>query len=315
MKNQDLGALPRKPRPLHKLLCTASLVGALGMPLFARGSSDVEGMSAEEVRALLASFDQVMTCGTECGEECITAGKCTSACVDTHKSRKHIGLTLQKVPAAWKAVGPAIAEKFQAKETTCAVKGRMLDFLAESGMREAVELSCKLFECEPAVFQADHLISFASMGSEVFGKAVADAFPKEKAESKRVLLAAWLAGKGDAAGKQVLEDAVAKPCAGEGGVARSFVAAKSLENLGTKVCMDGLSQKARENALAALDAGDVATARRIALEVEFGRKNVSGSYPYLPYFDQRLHWTVGFGAHEYPDAEKVFALVEEIGVN
>ncbi len=317
MHSQELGALPRKTSKLF--LSAALLCGTLAYtPLVALPTGDggsTGTMSDAAVRSLVERFDQVMSQGILCGEACMKTGQCTSECVASHEAWKSLTVAFQKQPDAWKAVRPLFTQKFRAKETACEVKGRMLDFLAQGQAAECAELSVDLWKGDPQAFGADHLMAFASGGCEVFTKAVADGLAQTKCDVEKVYYAAFLAVRGDEAGRSVLEAALEPPCGTKGGLARAFVAAKALEKLGAPARIDKLTKKAHDSALAALDEGDVDHARAIALEASFGRESVSGAWMHLPYYENRLAWTLGTGSREFPDAESVFGLVEKLVAN
>jgi hypothetical protein len=315
MHSQDIGALPRKPS--QRTLATALLCGALAAtPLFAAvPTRDGTTRETPSVRGLLERFDQVMARGILCGEACMAAGECTSECVASHEAWKCLVVDFQKQPEAWKTLRPVFAAKFRAEETSCAVKGRMLDFLAQGQSPECGELSVELLESDPAAFGADHLLLFAAGGCETFGKAVADALARTECPTEKLLYSAFLANKGNKVGQPILESALEKPLGAPGDLAHAYLAAKALEKLGAPARIDELTKKAHDAALESLDAGDVDHARGIALEATLGRETVASAYAYLPYFEGRLKWALGTGTHEYPDAESVFGLVEKLTAN
>ena len=173
-------------------------------------------------------------------------------------------------PASWQSLAPVIIERYGAEGTTSDQRGTLVELASYAPYESSAKLGTKLYKMDASPFEVEHVLSFASRGGEVF-----EGILREKVEKTNgkegccdVRPAAFLAMRGDAVGKMTLVRALKEQPLDENTVGSVMIAAVGLEKLGKTGLVEKTQRRVHEAALAALDAGEIDSAREIALQGE-----------------------------------------------
>ncbi len=298
---------------LRSVLVPAALV--LGAHSALAGGGELSESDRQAVRDLFVKVMSSNSCTPTPEHEC---GK---SCEEGWKASKKLTSTLVKMPASWEAVEPLFLERYKANETG---RGEMLGFLAKVGSEGCVASAEMLYAKTPESFSDQLVVAFAERSSKTFCKAASTRVRKSKYKS--VLPAAYLAIRGDCAGKATLEKAVQVERLDETNVFDALVAAEALGRLGDKKATLYTRQRLHKAVLAALDEGDLDLARGLAIRAEvihdafakdaYASKGKAGGKSKktvsLSYLDSQMGWHVKKRSQEVATADDVFRLIERL---
>jgi len=274
--------------PKAKLLSAGLLAGLSSIALAAPeddGNTWVADSVERCVRGVLPSFENEVCTYPACAEGC------TDVCKEkTAAYRKKLAADptayyaeiFNKKPHLWEAAAPIVERRFCEEKTTPEEQGRILDLVSSVPAAMESELPSNLWAITPDLFHVDHLISFATTGRKVFVKALAARVDETNASETPADIrpALFFALKGDPRGKPTLARAVKRTDLATGDVLSVLLAAKGLEALGYQDCLTAQHERVFEATVAALDAGDLARAREMAVQAEIfaetGKKAYKG---------------------------------------
>ena len=293
-----------RTHPFRRVLVPASIV--LCAPLALAG-----GEEAELAHKL---FDHAMG-GGECAPT--AEHECDHECEEAYQASLKLGSLLVKSPAAFEAVAPKFREAF---EEGAAARDKALGFLASCGSDGCVGLGNELFDAEPKAFGELHLLAFAEAGSEAIAKELAARVEAKRCES--VLPAAWFAFRGEGIGKVRLAKAFGAEVTAET-VDEVLLAGAALSVLGKERALVEARSRVHQAVLAALDAGQLDDARRMALTADALREPIeracsAADQAYkakqvrLSGITEKLGWHVKQKSEALAEADQVFELIEDI---
>jgi hypothetical protein len=248
-----------------------------------------------------ASYDACQPCSTQAAVETCT---------------KKLNKALSRNPSAWAPVGAEIERQFAAV-TPDYTRERLLKLLAITASDQGRAVAAGLLERTPELFDSDQLLAFAEQESKPFVHELQHRLATCPEDQRATLAvpAAFFAFHGKAVGREHLLAASA-PGTCPDGAARALVAATALQHLGDDAPLQRVREHVHAQTLAALDAGDLDRARRLALEAEFFRTALEpsgyGKQPSLVKLDERLHWHCWKRQQELAGPAEVFELIEAV---
>jgi len=302
-----LAALRRAGLPLGlALLCSAPL--ALAGQGYGSADADADATVAE-------LFQKVVR-----GEVCAPVAEhvCDSACTENWRAGEALAGRIVADPAEFDAFAPLFRARFDDEATSTRGRDHLLRFLGRCRCAASVGLAEELLARAPEAFGDAHLIAFAGQASERFVEELERRVRRDSART--VLPAAFLAMHGDPAGRQRLVRACEAPPV-PANVASTLIAAAALDLLDgggeTGRHLQGARERVHAAALAALDAGDLAAARDVALAARLVTEKIraraaTGYGLPLNNLETDVAWTLREAADAPTDADQVFDLIEEI---
>lgn len=300
------------------LLCAALLAGHAPADDGTKGKGAGYGAQAklgeaELERLLEEALDSCCAAGT-CADEGGCATRSCAACESgpgasepgecdpaAHRPSpaEQVVSACARDPEALAAVAPRLEERFvDAREGQ---RELMLEILAWSPGHVSTATGEKLYRAVPAAFREDHLLVFAPR-SATFARAL-----EELARKGAVRPAAYFARKGDEKARATLVEAARSRGLGLESMADQLVAARVLAELGEPRYLPSVHERVLAAVVDALDGGDLATARRMALQAEFLAKEHD-----LGTLGRRMETYVAQRSKEVASADEIFALIERI---
>lgn len=265
----------------------------------------------------LSAFDgecKAYACKDGCTEQCKAETAKYVAKVQADPTA-YYGEMFAKEPESWKVLAPLIETRFAGEKTTSEQRGIMLDLVAYAPYETSAELSAELWRDNRAAFTEEHVLVFASRGGECFTEELRTRVASGACADIRP--AALLAFRGDATGKKSLVTAI-KTANLRKDASDALLAALALEGLGKEGVFDRVRTEVGDEALAALDEGDLDRARRLALQAQFFTELAAkGEGKWAKKLDlARLEQKIGYHCEsrcgELASAESIFALIETV---
>ena len=289
-----------------------SLSALLSLPLAAAGGD----------RCLAEQLFQTAFGALECTPS--AEHDCAESCHAAYQAGLELPQLLAKNPELWPAVAPLFRARFEAGGPA---KDRALDLLASSSAPAAVALGDELFRAAPASFCELQVLALAEQGSELGAHELAR---RQSSECKASALgAAWLAFRGEPAGKGTLLAAAAAPVDADS-LTDVLVSAAALAALGDPSAFPAAKSRVHAAVLTALDQGQLESARAMALGAELliesleGRVTAKGaqdaSYGALASakvfrtssLPHQVAWRVKQASPKFETPDEVFELIESV---
>jgi len=255
----------------------------------------------------------------EAGECAPTAEhECNVECERAYEASQKLGGLLTGSPETFEAVAPLFREAF---EQGGAAREKLLRFLASCGSSGCTALGDELFAAAPQDFTEAQMLALAEVGSEPMREALLARVKARRAES--VLPAAWLAFRGEAAGKSALKQVAATREVDADNVVAVLVSAGALAALGDERALPAARERVHAAVLAALDAGELESARAMALSAELLQSPLEQAVRAAAYgasqkavrvstLETKVGWHCKQRSAELADADQVFELIERI---
>jgi hypothetical protein len=300
---------------LSALLLSSPALAALPAP-------GGETCAAEQLfNTAFAALDCAPSAEHECDEQCKAA----------YQAGLDLPQLLAKSPELWPAVAPLFRARFEAGG---AAKDHALYLLASSSAPAAIALGDELFRAAPKSFCELQVLALAEQGSEACARELA---ARQGAEcSGTALSAAWLAFRGEPAGKRTLLAAAAKPVDAES-LTDVLVSAAALGALGDVNAFPAAKSRVHAAVLGALDQGQLEAARTMALGAEllieslepqisaksaygkvayskdaYGGAQGSAKAPRTSYLPHQVAWRVKQASPKFETPDEVFELIESV---
>ena len=295
----------------HGLSLSALLLSSL--PLAAAGGE----------RCLAEQLFQTAFTALECAPS--AEHDCDEQCHAAYQAGLELPQLLAKSPELWPAVAPLFRARFEAGGPA---KDRALDLLASSSSPAAIALGDELFRAAPASFCELQVLALAEQGSELGAHELAQ---RQGSECKASALgAAWLAFRGEPAGKRTLLAAAAAPV-DEKNLTDVLVSAAALAALGDPNAFPAAKSRVHAAVLTALDQGQLESARAMALGAElliesledrvtagaygknaYGGAQGSGKAQRTSYLPHQVAWRVKQASPKLETPDAVFELIESV---
>ena len=282
-------------------------------------------LEAGEAKALLAAALESCCANAVCADEGGCAAPCeaceTGECApENHASPMEKLVTVVSYqPDTINELIPAVEETFLADGTNENQRMFLVELLAASEADATVSCGEKLYKAQPAAFGDDHVLAFATKGSEAFGADL-----EKLARSGSVLPCAYYATEGKKKASEKLHKLSVRNLAKAAKAAKAkqvdgsnvrdqFIAAKALAELGEKEYLPVVRTRVHKAVLAALDSGELDTAREMTLQAEFFAKGGKYGNPRgLGSLGSQVRWHVAGRSLEVASADDVFELIEAI---
>ncbi|MFT6831330.1 MAG: hypothetical protein ACJAZN_001489 [Planctomycetota bacterium] len=271
--SMNLRSLPLRPLLLRSTLALSALllpgIGTLPMvqamaasPLGERGD-EVKSASPADVATLTAAFLADAKAGTtyECNGECSEEGAEPSVCPAASSPRARLTSLVAKSPEAAAVFAPLAIAAAKAKGSD-AETGALIGLLLESASPGTLHVAEAVYEVSPAAFSSRSLLGFCELGSEDLQRPLLRKVSKGDAGA---LEAAYLASNGESAGKKLLKRAWKVKDITPENALDVLVAGHALELLGQRAAEGRARLRVGDAAIAALDAGEIETARSLAV--------------------------------------------------
>ncbi|MDA1266151.1 MAG: hypothetical protein O2816_13805 [Planctomycetota bacterium] len=315
-----------------------ALLGALllaGLSSMATAQDDAAGkqtahkaekawsLDAAEAKALLTAALDSCCANATCGEEGGCAATSCEACESGEcRPENHVSPMEKLVsvvsyqPDTLIALIPAVEEQFLADATNANQRMFLVELLAASEADATVACGEKLYKAQPAAFGDDHVLAFATKGSQTFSADL-----EQLASSGSVLACAYYATEGKQKASEKLHKLAVRNLARaakskqvDASNARDqFIAAKALAELGDKEHLPVVRARVHQAVLAALDSGQLDAAREMTLQAEFfARGGKYGNPRGLGSLGSQVRWHVAGRSLEVASADAVFELIEAI---
>jgi hypothetical protein len=243
---------------------------------------------------------------------------CDAQCQAAYQAGLDLPQLLSKSPELWPQVAPLFRARFDAGG---ADKDRAIDLLASVGSPAAVALGDELVRESPESFCELQVLAFAEQGSELCAREVADRLVREKGSA---LGAAWFAFQGKTVGQRALVAAAAQPV-DPATLTDVLVSAAALGALGDQNAFPAARARVHAAVLAALDQGQLESARAMALGAELLIESLeqrSGKAGYgtevrgkalrTSHYPHKVAWHVKQASAKLTCPDAVFELIESV---
>jgi hypothetical protein len=242
---------------------TLPMVHAMAASPLGEIDDEVEYESSADVASLTVAFLADAKAGTtyECNGECAEKGADPSVCPAASSPRARLTSLVAKSPEAAAVFAPLAIAAAKAKGSE-AETGALIGLLLESASPGTLHVAEAVYEVSPSAFSSESLLGFCELGSEEIQKALLRKVSKGDAGA---LEAAYLASSGEAAGKKVLKRALKVKEITTENALDILVAGHALESLGQRAAAGRARIRVGDAAIAALDAGEMETARSLAV--------------------------------------------------
>lgn len=244
---------------------------------------------------------------------------CDEQCHAAYQAGLDLPALLAKSPELWSQVTPLFRARFEAGG---AARDRALELLSSAGSPAAIALGDELFRAAPEGFCELQVLALAERGSE---PCIRELARRQDGECS-ALGAAWFAFQGRAVGQRTLVAAAAQPV-DPASLTDVLVSAAALGALGDRGAFPAARSRVHAAVLAALDRGELESARAMALGAELlieslepviSAKGAEGAYgprgkalrtSLLPH---QVAWRVKQASAKLESPDAVFELAESV---
>lgn len=297
---------------LSALLLAAPLahsIGGDGTPHKEESVTALRGKAEALLTQFLADVESETT--YECNGKCSEEG-CTEECPYMTSPRVQLTSMISMGPSGIEALKPLAVDAIGAKATTEAQSQALVWLLLESRNAAVVPVAEAMFSEKPEAFCCDGLTGFCEMGSESMRAPLAKRVKKGEAG---VAAAAFLATQDVHVGKKMLIKAAMPGDISTENALDALVSASVVEaHYGKKGLTDATRARVHRATLAALDAGELKTARHLAVAAQIAHGASMTSKPVYSALGWKQSMTLEKceKAGKLATADEIFELIEEL---
>ncbi len=302
----------------HSLLGLAAsaalLLPALALPAMGvLGGDDGAEHSAESRAKVQELFTQALSDAKNevtygCNGKCETEGP--GACPAASSPRVKLTSLAAKNAYALDVLQPLVMEAMTTPSTTDAEARLVFDVLLETRSRSAGAIAEAIFAEAPRRFDGATLLAFCEMGSK---ELVAPLSKAVKAGEGGVPAAAYLAIRGDKAGKRTLKKALALREVTLANAADILIAGIGMHHLGDGAALERARMLVHDAAIEALDGEELDIARSLAVTASVCRSIEERSQAVLSWIGATCEETEAKALlhGKLETADEIFALLQD----